>query len=98
MALEVYGWGTTAQIPNVPDQPSMAPKIQVGDIVAYSQNFLDRQNQTVNNMQSAQGKVIALHRLHTGIILADIEWNMPNLPKRVNIKNLVRTQAAAIAQ
>ncbi|MFZ1011111.1 MAG: hypothetical protein WAN65_30005 [Candidatus Sulfotelmatobacter sp.] len=76
----------------------MAHKIQVGASVAYSHNFLDRQNQTVNNMQLAQGKVIALHRLHTGIILADIEWNIPGLPKRVNVKNLVRMETAALAE
>lgn len=80
------------------DQSNMAHKIQVGASVAYSHNFLDRQNQTVNNMQLAQGKVIALHRLHTGIILADIEWNIPGLPKRVNVKNLVRMETAALAE
>ena len=79
----LYGWGTTAQTPHVPDQSNMAHIIQVGETVAYSHNFLDRQNQIVTNMQLAQGKVIALHRLHTGIVLADIEWNMPGLPKRV---------------
>jgi hypothetical protein len=82
----------------VPDQSNMAHTILVGATVAYSHNFLDRQNQTVNNMQLAQGKVIALHRLHTGIILADIEWNMPGLPKRVNVKNLVRMKTTALAE
>jgi len=72
----------------VPDHSKMAHAIQVGDTVAYSQIFLDRQNQYPNNMPSAQGKVKFLHRLDNGIILVDIEWNKPGLPKRVNVKNL----------
>jgi hypothetical protein len=42
-------------------------------------------------MPSAQGKVKAVHRLDKGIILADIEWNQPGLPKRVDVKNLTKT-------
>jgi hypothetical protein len=49
-------------------------------------------------MPSAQGKVKVLHRLDTGVILADIAWNKPGLPKRVNVKNLTKTQAAASGQ
>jgi hypothetical protein len=94
----LYGLGTTAQIPNVPDQSNMAHKIQLGETIAYSHNFLDRQNQTMNNMELAQGKVIALHRLHTGIVLADIEWNLPGLPKRVNVKNLISMETTALAE
>jgi hypothetical protein len=37
-----------------------------------------------------------LHHLDEGIILADIEWNKPGLPKRVNVKNLTKTEAAAL--
>ena len=75
----------------------MAHKIQVGETVAYSHNFLDRQHQILTNMKLAQGKVIALHRLHTGFVLADIEWNMPGLPKRVNVKNLIWMETIALA-
>jgi hypothetical protein len=82
----------------VSGKSSVAHRIQVGDSVAYSQTFLDRQNRTPANMPSAQGKVKALHRLQSGIILADIEWNKPGLPKRVNIKNLTKTEADAIAE
>ena len=68
----------------------MSHRIIVGDSVAYSASFLNRQNQYPSNMQSAQGKVKALHYLDKGIVLADIEWNKPGLPKRVNAKNLTR--------
>ena len=66
----------------------------MGDTVAYSQNFIARQHRYPDNMPSARGKVNVLHRLDTGIIMADIEWNEPGLPKRVNTKNLVKAKAA----
>jgi len=64
------------------------PAIQVGDTVTYSRTFIDRHSRYPNDMQSAQGKVRALHKLQSGIGLADIDWNKPGLPKRVNTKNL----------
>lgn len=81
---------------NVSDQSTMPQKILIGDAVAYTQSFLDRQNRYPTPVSSAQGEVKALHRLDTGIILADIEWNAPGLPKRVNVKNLTKTNAAVI--
>jgi hypothetical protein len=78
----------TPQTPNVSDQSQMTHGIQVGDTVAYSQSFLHRQNLTPDSMPIAQGKVKLLHRLGKGIVLVDIEWDKPGLPKRVNVKNL----------
>lgn len=76
----------------------MSHAIEVGDTVAYSDTFLDRQNLCPSDMPSAQGKVTVLHRLDSGVILADIAWNKPGLPKRVNVKNLTKTPAAALGQ
>lgn len=80
------------------DKSEMARRIQVGDTVAYTQGFLDRQHVGAESSGSAQGKVIALHRLESGIVLVEIEWNKPGLPKRVNIKNLNKKEAAALAE
>ena len=68
----------------------MSHSIEVGDTVAYNQSFLDRNSRYPNDLPSAQGKVKALHKLEKGIIMADIDWNKPGLPKRVNLKNLSR--------
>ena len=70
--------------------PETHPGIQVGGTVAYNQEFLDRNNRYPNDLPTAQGKVKALHRLDNGIVLADIDWSTPGLPKRVNVKNLCR--------
>jgi len=80
------------------NQSEIARGIQVGDTVAYTQAFLDRQHVGAELAIYAQGKVIALHRLDSGIFLAEIAWNKPGLPKRVNMKYLTRRKAAALAE
>jgi hypothetical protein len=81
--------------PELTHNSEMSPRIKVGDTVAYTEAFLDRQNHHPSDMPAAQGQVKALHYLDKGVILADIEWNKSGLPKRVNIKNLTRTQVPA---
>jgi len=75
--------------------PEMPHGIKIGDTIAYSQSFLDRQNRYPTNMPTAQGKVKALHKIQSGTILADIEWNKRDLPKRVDVKNLTKIKDAA---
>ncbi|HVX10267.1 MAG TPA: hypothetical protein VHC22_03645 [Pirellulales bacterium] len=72
----------------------MPYRINIGDMIAYTDTFLDRQSRYHPDMLSAQGKVTALHHLNSGQILADIEWDKPGLPKRVNIKFLIKKNAA----
>ena len=69
--------------------------IKIGDTITYTNSFLDRQSRYCTDMLSAQGNVMALHQLESGMILADIEWNKRGLPKRVNIKYLTKTKDAA---
>jgi hypothetical protein len=82
----------------VSDQSTIPHGIQVGDTIAYTSSFLDRQHVDVVSAASAMGKVKALHRLESGIIFADIEWNKRGLPKRVNIKNITKIKDAALAE
>ena len=71
----------------------MSHEIQVGDTVAYSSTFVDRQHLCPSDLPSARGKVKILRRLDSGVILADIEWDVHGLPKRVNIKNLTNAKS-----
>jgi len=80
------------------NQARVSPAIQIGDAVTYSHTFIDRHSRYPNDMQSARGKVRALHTLKNGIVLADIDWNTPGLPKRVNVKNLTSTINATVAE
>lgn len=68
--------------------------IKVGDLVAYTDNFLDRHSRYPNDMRSAQGEVKALYYLDSGVILVDVIWNRPHLPKRVNTKYLTKSVPA----
>ena len=72
--------------------------IIVGDTVAYSESFLDRQHLCPSDLRDARGRVNALRRLDSGVILGDIEWNNRGLPKRVNVKNLIKIYAAAFGK
>jgi hypothetical protein len=72
----------------------MAHRIQLGDTVAFSQSFIDRHGRHTAGVATAHGRVKALHPVK-GLMLADIEWTMPGLSKRVNVKNLIRVKAAA---
>ena len=71
----------------------MSHDIQVGDTVAYSVSFIGRQHVCPSDLPFARGKVKALHRLDSGVILADIEWDIRGMPKRVNIKNVTKAKA-----
>ena len=78
----------TPHTSNMANQSEMSSRIEVGDSVAYTDTFLDRNSRYPSDILSAQGMVKALHYLDRGLILADIEWDKPGLPKRVNVKNL----------
>jgi hypothetical protein len=65
-------------------------EIQPGDRVAYCGNFLARIGQDYPNVKRARGKVTALISIHKELTLAEICWDTPYLPKRVDVRNLVR--------
>src|SRR5262249_16646191 len=74
-----------------PWQQRAAP-IQPGDRVAYSRAFLKSTASHTGDLPQARAVVSALEPLGKDIMLAVIEWNIPDLPKRVNVKNLARSR------
>lgn len=74
-------------MPNKTQPPS---PIQKGDTVAYNRSYLDRQTLQRDKLESARGKVTALHRIAEGVVLADVDWTTPGLSKRVYVKDLVK--------
>jgi hypothetical protein len=62
-------------------------KIKVGDRVAYSAAFLRSTGQYAGDVPHAKGEVRALVSLGE-TTLAEIEWDKPGLPGRVNVANL----------
>lgn len=65
----------------------MAKKINVGDKVAYSVQFLKSIGMSHSEMARARGVVTALKALSRETTLAVIDWDC-EMPVRVNTKNL----------
>ena len=65
-----------------------ARAIQVGDTVAYSAAFLRSIGTYTGDMPRARGTVTALVPVGSHVTLAEIDWDLPDLPTRVNVKNL----------
>lgn len=72
--------------------------IKVGDTVGYSKAFLQSTGQYSGDAPLARGKVTGLHALSEDAILAEIEWDKPNLPPRVNVKNLSTVKQIQLGQ
>jgi hypothetical protein len=72
------------------------PKLQVGDIVALSKAFIERQSWYAKSMPRPRGEVTAVLYVDK-VILADVEWDKPGIPKRINVKNLTTAKALAPA-
>jgi hypothetical protein len=82
----------------VADWTKRTQPIQVGDTVAYSKKFLQSTGQYTGDVPHARGKVTALVPLGKEITLAEIEWDKPDLPGRVNVKNLTTIQGIALGE
>lgn len=63
--------------------------IQPGCTVAYSAAFLRSIGCFSGDMPQARGKVSDLRKMGE-TTLAEVEWDIEGMPKRVNVKNLVR--------
>lgn len=68
---------------------SRTSPVQAGDKVAYSKRFLQSIGCHIGGMASARGVVIAIVPVGE-VALADIAWDTPDLPERVNVRNLNR--------
>ena len=64
--------------------------VKVGDTVMYSKAWLRSTGQFTGDICFAKGKVTGLKTLGKELVLAEIEWDKPDLPERVNVKNLSR--------
>jgi len=72
-----------------------AQPIKVGDTVAYSRQFLQSIACYTGDMPQAKGTITALIPVGKDVTLAEINWGLPDLPARVNVKNLVLVKSIA---
>ena len=72
--------------------------VQVGDTVAYSKQFLQSTGQYTGDAPLARGKVTGLPTLGS-LVLAEIAWEGdPDLPGKVNVKNLSRVKDGTVIE
>lgn len=64
--------------------------IKVSDKVKYSRNFLRSTGQFTGDIPFAKGTVTAIKQYGGGMTLATIDWQNPEIPERVNVKNLTK--------
>lgn len=69
--------------------------IRVGDQVRYSRDWLRSTGTFTGDLPAAKGVVTELKDLG-GLTLARIEWDRPDVPERVNVKNLVKVKQVEI--
>ncbi len=65
--------------------------MKVGDKVRYSAPFLRSTGQMTGDTGFARGQITGIQRLGTdpnGTELAVIAWDNPDIPTKVNVKNL----------
>ena len=69
--------------------------IEAGDTVAYSKQWLRSTGQMTGDAPFARGQVTGLVSLGS-LVLAEIAWDKPDLPTRVNVKNLSRVNRGQV--
>ncbi len=72
--------------------------IKEGDRVAYSKRFLQSTGQYTGDVPHARGTVTGLKVLSKDVTLAEIAWDTPDLPARVNVKNLTTIKGIALGE
>ena len=68
--------------------------IQVGDSVRYRGDFLRTIGAYSGPLGWAKGTVTALQTLSIDVVLAAVTWDNPDMPAKVNVKNVERTRKA----
>jgi hypothetical protein len=72
--------------------------VKVGDRVCYSAVFLRSINSHSDDLPWARGVVTGLKSLGAEVVLAEIAWNLPDMPERVNVRNLSRITERGILE
>jgi len=79
------------------DWTTRTAAVQAGDRVAYSRQWLQSTGQMTGDVPLARGTVVRIEPLGA-LCLAVIEWDQPDLPARVNVKNLSRVKDGTVRE
>jgi hypothetical protein len=73
----------------MPIPATIAPRLQSGDTVALTDDFIARHGMHAELMRQARGKVTAVHNIAEGTVFVDVAWDWPGLSKRLNAKSVI---------
>lgn len=68
--------------------------INVNDTVGYSRAFLKSIGCLTGDLPRAKGKVIKIDKMGS-LQIAYINWDLPDIPEKVNVKNLAKVGTVA---
>lgn len=71
----------------------MGNKIKVGDKVRYKSEFLRSTGQYTGDIPFARGTIKEIKKYSGDFAIALIDWQNENVPARVNIGNLEKTNS-----
>lgn len=69
-------------------------RIAVGDMVAYSREWLRSIGAYTGPIPFARGKVLKIDE-RSGCAIATVDWSDDEIPPRVNVRNLVNVNSPA---
>ena len=73
--------------------------IQVDDKVCYSRSWLRSIGQFTGDLPFTRGRVTRLHEVSRGqLVLASVDWDKPDIPKTVNVRNLSKVTDKGIQE
>ena len=64
--------------------------LKVGDKVGYSKKFLQSTGQYTGPIPFARGVITELKAYGIDFTLATVDWDTPEAPEKVNVKNLAK--------
>lgn len=67
--------------------------MKIGDKVAYSVQFLKSIGMSHSYLAAARGTVKNINKLSSNFTLVEVDWQDPDIPAKINIKNLAKVGA-----
>lgn len=69
--------------------------LAVGDKVGYSRVFLKSICAFTGDLPRAKGEIVEIKTYSKDLAIATIKWDLPDVPDKVNVKNLAKIGTVA---
>ena len=72
----------------------MKQKLKINDKVGYSSRWLKSCGIYTGNLPRAKGIITGIQFLGKELQIATVSWDLPDVPTKINVKNLARIGTA----